>query len=59
MEVKDTQHSIPTSSDRPLLNLGTSPINVGDHQCTWDESNGTLTIQDGAGIWWLSMGGWY
>ena len=56
---QDTQHSIPTSSDRPLLNLGTRAINVGDASiATWDESNGTLTIgADGAGIWWLSMGG--
>jgi len=55
---QDTQHNIPTSSDRAILNLGTNALNVGDASiATWDESNGTLTIgADGAGIWWLAMG---
>ena len=57
---QDTQQgSWPNATWKKIQNLGTRAINNGSSSvATWSESNGVLTIgADGAGYWFLSMGG--
>ena len=53
------QGSWPNATYKKLQNLGRGAINIGPSSiATWDESIGALTIgADGAGYWFLSMGG--
>jgi hypothetical protein len=57
---QDTQqNNFPNATYTRLTNLGNYAINIGPSSiATWAESSGTLTIgADGAGYWFLSMGG--
>ena len=57
---QDTQQgSWPNATYKKIQNLGNFAVNVGSSSiATWDESAGNLTIgADGAGHWFLSMGG--
>ena len=56
---QDSQQTWPHATYKKLQNLGNYAVNVGSSSiATWSESSGALTIgDDGAGHWFLSMGG--
>ena len=58
-EQDSQQGSWPHATYKKLQNLGSKAINNGSSSvATWAESSGALTIgADGAGYWFLSMGG--
>ena len=58
-EQDSQQGSWPHATWKKIQNLGSRAINNGSSSvATWSESNGALTIgADGAGYWFLSMGG--
>ena len=58
-EQDSQQGSWPNATYKKLQNLGSKAINNGSSSiATWAESSGNLTIgADGAGYWFLSMGG--
>ena len=58
-EQDTAQTSWPNGTYKKIQNLGSRAVNIGPSSiATWNESTGTLTIgADGAGYWYLHMGG--